>query len=52
MGRRKNAVARIRLLPGSGKVTINARPFEQFFPLESLRVDVLTLENFRCFEKV
>ena len=29
------------MLPGSGKVTINARSMEEFFPLETLRVDVL-----------
>lgn len=36
-GRRKNAVAQVRLMPGTGKVTINNRPFEDYFPLESLR---------------
>lgn len=40
-GRRKNAVARVRLLPGSGVIRINDRPFEDYFPLESLRVHVL-----------
>jgi small subunit ribosomal protein S9 len=41
VGRRKNAIARIRLLPGSGKVTINDRPVENYFPLETLRSDVI-----------
>ena len=36
-GRRKNAVAQVRLMPGTGKVTINNRPFDNYFPLESLR---------------
>ena len=30
-GRRKNAVARVRLVPGTGKVTINKRDAEQYF---------------------
>jgi small subunit ribosomal protein S9 len=31
-GKRKNAIARVTLLPGSGKVVINDRPIEEFFP--------------------
>ncbi|MEN9854395.1 MAG: ribosomal protein [Actinomycetota bacterium] len=31
-GRRKEAVARVRLLPGTGKITINGRKFEDYFP--------------------
>jgi len=31
-GKRKNAIARVTLLPGGGKVTINGRPIEEFFP--------------------
>lgn len=31
-GRRKAAIARVRLRPGTGKVTVNKRPFEQYFP--------------------
>ncbi len=30
-GRRKAAVARVRLLPGEGKVTVNRRPLEEYF---------------------
>jgi small subunit ribosomal protein S9 len=41
VGRRKTSVARAILLPGSGKVTINKRPLEQYFPLETLRADVM-----------
>ena len=37
-GRRKTAVARVRLASGSGKITINGRAFENYFPLESLRM--------------
>ena len=31
-GRRKEAVARVRLVPGSGTITINGRPLEDYFP--------------------
>jgi len=40
-GRRKTAVAKVRLIPGSGRITINGRPFEEYFPLESQRVKIL-----------
>ena len=36
-GRRKTAVARVRLRPGQGKITINKRPLEQYFPIEQHR---------------
>jgi len=36
-GRRKTAVARVRLASGSGKITVNGRAFENYFPLETLR---------------
>lgn len=31
-GRRKTAVARVRLLPGSGAIVINGKPYEELFP--------------------
>jgi small subunit ribosomal protein S9 len=31
-GRRKEAVARVRLLPGSGEFTVNGRPIDEYFP--------------------
>ncbi len=31
-GKRKNAIARVTLLPGSGKIEVNGRPIEEFFP--------------------
>ena len=37
-GRRKSSVARVRLLPGSGNVTINGRTMEDYFGLETLRM--------------
>ena len=36
-GRRKTAVARVRLASGSGKILVNGRPFENYFPVETLR---------------
>lgn len=36
-GRRKCAVARVRLLPGDGKWTINSKPIELYIPSEALR---------------
>ena len=39
-GRRKTAVARVRLALGTGKVTVNNRAFEVFFPTDSLRTTV------------
>ena len=36
-GRRKTAVARVRLAIGSGKITVNGRPFDNYFPVETLR---------------
>jgi small subunit ribosomal protein S9 len=39
-GRRKTAVARVRLATGSGQITINGRAFNTYFPLETLRSTV------------
>ena len=36
-GRRKTAIARTWLKPGSGEITINNRPVEDFFPIETIR---------------
>ena len=36
-GRRKTSVARVFLRPGSGKITVNGRPFENYFPTEGTR---------------
>jgi small subunit ribosomal protein S9 len=36
-GRRKTSVARVRLASGSGKITVNGRPFENYFPMDTLR---------------
>jgi small subunit ribosomal protein S9 len=37
-GRRKTAVARVRLASGTGKIVVNGRPFETYFPVESMRM--------------
>lgn len=39
-GRRKKAVARVRLVPGEGKIIINDRPFEDYFPNKTSRLIV------------
>jgi small subunit ribosomal protein S9 len=39
-GRRKRAVARARLLPGAGNVTINGRSFDTYFPTDAQRMVV------------
>jgi small subunit ribosomal protein S9 len=41
IGRRKTSVARVLLVPGSGTITVNKRPLEVFFALETLRQDVV-----------
>lgn len=37
-GRRKTSVARVRLANASGKITVNGRAFDHYFPMETLRV--------------
>ena len=39
-GRRKTAVARVRIASGAGKITVNGRAFETYFPTETLRMVV------------
>lgn len=39
-GARKEAVARVRLVPGTGKIVVNGRPVEQYFPTMPLQVMV------------
>ncbi|MEA3210163.1 MAG: small subunit ribosomal protein [Chthoniobacter sp.] len=40
-GRRKNAVARIRMSSGSGKIEVNGRPFEEYFKTTNLQNAIL-----------
>ncbi len=37
VGKRKSAVARVYLRPGSGRITVNQRNFEEYFPMETTR---------------
>ncbi len=49
-GRRKTAVARVRMLPGSGAITINERTLEDYFPRPTSRMRIL--EPFEATETV
>ena len=40
-GRRKESVARIRMSPGTGKIEVNGRPFEEYFKTTNLQNTVL-----------
>ena len=48
-GRRKAAVARVRLRPGSGVVTVNKRPIDEYFPSATHRM--IITEPMRLVEK-
>ncbi len=53
VGRRKSAVARVRLVPGEGKIVINKRDIDEYFGLETLKMTVrqpLTLTNTTGFD--
>ena len=53
VGRRKKAVARVRLVAGDGKVTINHRDIDNYFGLETLKMTVrqpLVLLNANNFD--
>lgn len=39
-GRRKKSVARVRLIPGSGRIVINGKEMDQYFGLETLKLIV------------
>lgn len=40
-GRRKNSIARVRLMGGDGKITVNKRPFAEYFPREVNRLIIM-----------
>ena len=40
VGRRKKSIARVRLVPGEGKIVINNRDLETYFGLETLKMTV------------
>ena len=39
-GRRKKSIARVRVLPGSGEITINGRSIDEYFGLETMKLIV------------
>ena len=41
-GRRKTAVSSIRLRPGTGKIEVNGKKFEEYFPLALQRITILS----------
>ncbi len=47
-GRRKTAVARVRMATGNGKITVNGRAFENYFVVEGQRAEIL--QPFRATE--
>jgi small subunit ribosomal protein S9 len=49
-GRRKEAVARVRLRPGTGQITINRRPMAEYFPTETHQM--IVVEPLRLTETV
>ena len=58
-GRRKKSIARVRLLPGSGSITINKRELNDYFGMETLKMIVRapltltdTLSKFDVFVNV
>lgn len=58
-GRRKTSVARVRLVPGSGRIVINGKPMDQYFGAETLKLIVRqplaateTLDRFDIIAKV
>ena len=55
-GRRKKSIARVYLVPGTGKVTINKRDIDDYFGLETLKVIVrqplATTENTEKFDVI
>lgn len=40
VGRRKTSVARVRLISGTGEITVNKRPLDEFFGREVLKIEV------------
>jgi len=40
-GKRKTSIAKVKLIPGSGKVTVNGQDVNQYFPFETLVMDLM-----------
>ncbi|AIS53156.1 30S ribosomal protein S9 [Thermoanaerobacter kivui] len=58
-GRRKEAVARVRLMPGKGNIIINNKPLDEYFTLDTLKYTVKqplilteTIDKFDVYAKV
>ena len=49
-GRRKTAIASVRLIPGSGQISVNERSLEAYFPRDTARMRIL--EPFEVTETV
>ena len=50
-GRRKSSIARVRLVEGTGKITINGKDIDEFFGLETLKViarQPLAVTKYNC----
>ena len=43
-GRRKHSVARVRVYPGSGVITVNGRGIDDYFGLETLKLQAAVLQ--------
>ncbi|HHY41641.1 MAG TPA: 30S ribosomal protein S9 [Thermoanaerobacterales bacterium] len=51
-GRRKTSVAKVWIMPGSGKIVVNKRPLDDYFGLETLRAEVKRpLEKLNALDK-
>jgi small subunit ribosomal protein S9 len=54
VGRRKKAIVRVRLMPGSGKLTMNGKAFEEYFPnkvhQQLIREPLVTTERTEQFD--
>jgi len=48
-GKRKNAVARVYVRPGSGTITVNGRPYDQYFPRAASQL--LVVQPFEIVEQ-
>ena len=56
VGRRKEAVVRVRLVPGTGQFTLNGRSLEQYFPnkvhQQLIREPLVTLEKAESYDVI
>nr|WP_308424745.1 30S ribosomal protein S9 [Longimycelium tulufanense] len=56
VGRRKEAIVRVRIVPGSGKFTLNGKPLETYFPSkvhqQLVREPLVTVEKAESFDVI